>query len=132
LRTEQFRLEVSIAAGFAGMSLTVAEPHIVIAATQGRTIRRMATRTIHLPESSYALLTAEARRRGLDPDELADELVHSDLAAPSEQDLEATLGRLAELRAKLPEIDGIVLAGDARAQLERRGNGRASSSTPIR
>jgi len=83
----------------------------------------MATRTIHLPESSYALLTAEARRRGLDPDKLADELVRSDLAAPSEQDLEATLGSLAELRAKLPEIDGIVLARDARAQLERRGDG---------
>jgi hypothetical protein len=81
----------------------------------------MATRTIHLPESSYALLTAEAQRRGLDPDALADELVRSDLAAPSEQDLEATLKSLAELRAEMPEIDGIVLARDARAQLERRG-----------
>jgi len=45
----------------------------------------MATRTVHLPESSYALLSTEARRRGLDPDELADELVRSDLAAPGEQ-----------------------------------------------
>jgi hypothetical protein len=82
----------------------------------------MATRTIHLPESSYALLTAEAQRRGLNPDALADELVRADLAAPGEQDLEATLKSLAELRAKLPEIDGIVLARDARAQLERRGD----------
>lgn len=77
--------------------------------------------TVHLPESSYALLTAEARRRGLDPDALADELVRTDLAAQGEQDLEATLHGLAELRAGLPEIDGIVLARDAREQLERRG-----------
>ena len=102
--------------------MTVVEPHIVIAATEGRTILCMATRTIHLPESSYALLTAEAQRRGLNPDALADELVRSDLAARGEQDLEATLKSLAELRAKLPEIDGIVLARDARAQLERRGD----------
>jgi DNA-binding response OmpR family regulator len=81
----------------------------------------MATRAINLPESSYALLTAEAQRRGLNPDALADELVRADLAARGEQDLEATFKNLAELRAKLPEIDGIVLARDARAQLERRG-----------
>jgi hypothetical protein len=82
----------------------------------------MATRAIHLPESSYALLSAEARRRGLDPDALADELVRADLAAYGEQDLEATLKSLAELRAKSPEIDGIMLARDARTQLERRSD----------
>ncbi len=82
----------------------------------------MATRTIHLPESSYALLSAEAQRRGLDPDALADELVRADLAAGSEQDLEAALTDLAEFRVRLPEIDGVVLARDARAQLEQRGD----------
>lgn len=82
----------------------------------------MATRTIHLPESSYALLTAEAKRRGLDPDALADELVRADLATRGEQDLETTLKSLAEFRARLPEIDGIVLALDARARLEQRGD----------
>jgi hypothetical protein len=82
----------------------------------------MATRTIHLPESSYVLLSAEAQRRGLDPDALADELVRADLAAHREQDLETTLKGLAEFRASLPEIDGLVLARDARAQLERRGD----------
>jgi hypothetical protein len=102
--------------------LTVVEPRIVVAATQGRTILRMTTRTIHLPESSYALLTAEAQRRGLDPDALADELVRADLAAHGEQDFEATLKSLAEFRGRLPGIDGIVLARDARAQLEQRGN----------
>ncbi len=80
----------------------------------------MATRTIHLPESSYALLSAEAQRRGLAPDVLADELVRTDLGVRGEQNLEATLQALAELRVRLPEIDGIVLARDARAQLERR------------
>ncbi len=73
-----------------------------------------------MPESSYVLLSAEAQRRGLDPDALADELVRADLAAHGEQDLETTLKGLAEFRATLPEID--VLARDARAQLERRGD----------
>jgi hypothetical protein len=40
----------------------------------------MGTRTIHLLGSSYALLTAEAQRPGLDPDALADKLVRADLA----------------------------------------------------
>jgi len=82
----------------------------------------MATRTIHLPEGSYVLLSAEAQRRGLDPDALADELVRADLAAHREQDLETTLKDLAEFRASLPEIDGLVLARGARAQLEQRGD----------
>jgi hypothetical protein len=82
----------------------------------------MATRTIHLPESSYALLSAEARRRGVDPDALAHELVRADLAAHGEQDLETTLKSLAEFRTRLPEIDGIVLARDARTQLEQRSD----------
>ena len=88
----------------------------------GRTILGMATRTIHLPESSYALLSAEAQRRGVDPDALADELVRADLAAHGEQDIETTLKSLAEFRARLPEIDGIVLARDARTQLEHRSD----------
>jgi hypothetical protein len=101
--------------------LTVVEPRIAVAAT-GSYNPRMATRTIHLPESSYALLSAEAQRRGVDPDALADELVRADLAAHGEQDLETTLKSLAEFRARLPEIDGIVLARDARAQLEQRSD----------
>jgi hypothetical protein len=91
-------------------------------AALGRTLLLMATRTIHLPESSYALLSAEAQRRGLDPDALADELLRTDLAMSDGQDLDATLQSLAELRARLPEIDGVVLARDARAQLEQRGS----------
>lgn len=82
----------------------------------------MATRTIHLPESSYALLTAEAQRRGVEPDALADELVRADLAAHREPDLETTLKSLADFRTTLPEIDGIALARDARTQLEQRSD----------
>jgi hypothetical protein len=84
----------------------------------------MATRTVHLQDASYALLEAEARRRGIDPDALADALVRADLSAPGDngEDLESVLGDLAELRDELPEIDGVVLARDARAQLERRGS----------
>jgi hypothetical protein len=91
-------------------------------AALGRTLLLMATRTIHLPESSYALLSAEAQRRGLDPDALADELLRTDLATSDGHDLDATLQSLAELRARLPEIDGVVLARDARAELEQRGS----------
>ncbi len=90
---------------------------------EGRKLPLMATRqrTIHLPEASFALLAAEAQRRGVDPDALADELVRTDLGADvGEDDLEGVLGDLAEFRAELPEIDGVVLAQDARAELERR------------
>jgi hypothetical protein len=80
-------------------------------------------RTIHLPEGSCTLLAAEAQRRGIDPDALADELVRADLGTPGEQDdLEVVLGALAELRSELREIDGIALARDARDALERRGS----------
>jgi hypothetical protein len=54
-------------------------------AALGRTLLLMATRTIQLPESSYALLSAEAQRRGLDPDALADELLRTDLTTSDGQ-----------------------------------------------
>lgn len=57
------------------------------------------------------------------PDALANELLRTDLAVGGDDSLDATLQSLAERRTRLPEIDGIVLARDARAQLERRGSG---------
>jgi hypothetical protein len=75
--------------------------------------------TIHLTEDSYDLLLREARRRGVEPDTLADELLRSDLATPG-GDLEYALAGLAELRERLPDIDGVALAREARADLERR------------
>lgn len=84
---------------------------------------QMATRprTVRLTPASYDLLEQEARRRGTDPDALADELLRSDLAAPTQGNMRAALAGLAELRAGLPEIDGVALARGARRELEERG-----------
>lgn len=81
----------------------------------------MATRTVHLPESSYALLADAARQRGVDPDALADELVRADLACAAGE-MESALADLAAFREGLPQIDGIALARESRAELERRGS----------
>jgi hypothetical protein len=82
----------------------------------------MATRerTIRLPQTSYDLLQQEASRRGIEPDALADELLRTDLEA-STGDLQRALTGLAELRTRLPNIDGVTLAREARTDLEHRG-----------
>lgn len=67
------------------------------------------------------MLERRARRRGTAPDALADELLRSDLAAAVPSGLDAALAGLAEFRAKLPEIDGLALAREARLGLEERG-----------
>ncbi len=76
-------------------------------------------RTIRLPQASYDLLLQEANRRGVEPDALADELVRTDLGA-STGDLQGALAGLAQLRTKLPNIDGVALARQARTELEHR------------
>lgn len=63
---------------------------------------------------------ARRRRRGIDPDALADELVRTKLEAVANGDLDAALAGLAELRASLPDIDGVALAREARRDLEQR------------
>ena len=78
-------------------------------------------RKVRLTPASYDLLEQEARRRGTDPDALADELLQADLAGRAPADLDATLAGLAGFRAGLPEIDGVALARDARAELQERG-----------
>jgi hypothetical protein len=77
------------------------------------------TRVVRLGDESYELLLSEARRRGVEPDVLADELLRADLA-PAEGDLEQALAGLAELRERLPEIDAVALLRESRADLERR------------
>ncbi len=77
-------------------------------------------RTVRLPQASYDLLLREASRRGVEPDALADELVRADLGA-SAGDLESAITGLAELRTRLPDIDGVALAREARTELEHRG-----------
>jgi hypothetical protein len=81
----------------------------------------MATRarSIRLPEASYELLLSEARRRGIEPDALADELLRADLG-DKPGDLQGALTGLADVRAGLPELDGVALARGARVELERR------------
>jgi hypothetical protein len=86
----------------------------------GPTIGTVATRAIHLQQASYELLQREASRRGIKPDELADVLVRTDLAG-EHGDLLSALAGLAELRRRLPRIDGVALAHGARAELDRCG-----------
>ncbi len=77
---------------------------------------------ITLPEDAYEMLRREAARRGVEPDVLAEQLLRADLG-PAEGwgDLEETLRTLADMRAQLPEIDGVDLARQVRADLEARG-----------
>ena len=55
-----------------------------------------------------------------EPEALAVELLHSDLGA-STGDLQSALAGLADLRTRLPNIDGVTLAREARSELEHRG-----------
>lgn len=77
-------------------------------------------RTVRLTPMSYELLEQEARRRGTEPDVLAEELLRADLENGSSEDLEAALARADELRSRLPEIDGVALAREARGELDNR------------
>lgn len=82
----------------------------------------MATRAnmIRLPDDAYELLRLEAARRGVEPDALAERLLREDLTPAAWEGFEDALAELAELRGRLPEIDGVVLARDARGELEAR------------
>ncbi len=84
----------------------------------------MATRPrpIHLQPDAYELLAREAARRGVEPDQLADELVRSDLTDVPQTDLGAALDALAEFRAELPPIDAVALVRAGRDELEARGS----------
>lgn len=77
-------------------------------------------RTVRLTPTSYDLLEQEARRRGTELDVLAEELLRADLEGDAGEDLEAVLGRADELRSRLPEIDGVALAREARRELDER------------
>lgn len=77
-------------------------------------------RNIRLTQTSYELLMREARRRGVEPDFLADELLRSDLSGGESGDLDRALSGLAELRNGLPNVDAVALTRAARDDLERR------------
>lgn len=76
---------------------------------------------VRLQSDAYELVVREAARRGVEPDELVDEIVRTDLSQLDDTDLETTLSRAAELRSTLPPIDGLALAREARNELEQRG-----------
>jgi hypothetical protein len=78
-------------------------------------------RAIELRPDAYALVKREAERRGVAPEQVVDEMVRTDLGKPDVVDLDVVLRRAAALRAKLPPMDGVVLARESRADLEVRG-----------
>lgn len=84
----------------------------------------MATRdrVIHVTPDAYDRLSREAGRRGLAPDELADELLAAELA-PADFDWDAALAELAEIRGRMrggPD-DAVAIVREGREELERRG-----------
>jgi hypothetical protein len=83
----------------------------------------MATRdrVIHVTTDNYDRLLEEAGRRGVAPDQLADELLAGELAsAPS--DLSEILADLAEIRSRVRRpVDAVALVREGRQELEDRG-----------
>lgn len=78
-------------------------------------------RVIRVTPESYDRLAREARRRGTEPDALADELLAIRLA-PAEFDLEQALADMAEVRERVRgPVDGVELVRQGREELERRG-----------
>lgn len=77
--------------------------------------------TIELQPDAFDLVSREAERRGVSPDQVVEEIIRSDLAVVRAGDLDAALRRAAALRSKLPRLDGVVLAREARADLQARG-----------
>lgn len=83
----------------------------------------MATRdrVVHITPDAYDRLRREAGRRGVGPDELADELLAGELAA-APSDLSEVLADLAEIRSRVRRpVDTVALVREGREELERRG-----------
>jgi hypothetical protein len=84
----------------------------------------MATRDriIHITPDAYDRLEREAGRRGVQPDQLADELLAAELAS-TDFDWDAALAELAEIRSRMrgaPD-DAVALVREGREELEQRG-----------
>lgn len=84
----------------------------------------MATRdrVVHITPDAYDRLEREAGRRGVQPDELADELLAADLA-PVDFDWDAALAELADIRGRIRggPVDAVALVREGREELEQRG-----------
>jgi hypothetical protein len=80
----------------------------------------MRSHTIELAPDAFDLVSREARRRGVSPDQVVEEIIRTDLAT-TDGNLVAALRRAADFRSTLPRLDGVALAREARADLEVRG-----------
>ncbi len=84
--------------------------------------------TIQLEQEDYDRLVAEAKRRGVEPDTLAGEIVHDMLAdrhdsmpvSDRTQTILEALEELGRITAKLPPVDAVAIARESREELERR------------
>jgi flagellar motility protein MotE (MotC chaperone) len=78
---------------------------------------------IRLKPETFEALEAEAERRHVEPNELADELVRDQLETREERRrrMRAALDRLAELRKTMPEVDAAQLIRDIRVEEADRG-----------
>lgn len=79
----------------------------------------MATRdrVIHVTPDAYDRLEQEAGRRGVQPDELADELLAAELA-PANSDLDSILADLAEVRRRVRgPVDAVAVIREGREGL---------------
>jgi len=88
------------------------------------TLPLMATRdrVIHITPDAYDRLEREAGRRGVQPDQLANELLATEFAS-SDFDWDAALAELAEVRGRMrggPD-DAVALVREGREELEQRG-----------
>jgi hypothetical protein len=83
----------------------------------------MATRerAVTLRQDTYEALEAEAQRRHVAPDDLADELVRQQLPADAKQMRDA-LDALGSVSARMPEVDAVQLMREGRDELERRAS----------
>jgi hypothetical protein len=83
----------------------------------------MATRDriIHVTPDAYERLEREAGRRGVQPDDLAEQLLTADLPAPK-GNLREALATLAEIRARMSggPVDAVALVREGREELDRR------------
>ncbi len=102
------------------------EAEFVIMVSSRKPARRLSLmtsrpHTIELKPDAFELVSREAERRGVSTDQVVEEIIRTDLAVVPGGDLDAALRRAATLRSTLPRLDGVVLAREARADLQARG-----------
>lgn len=86
-----------------------------------QTMKATRDRVIHVPPDAYDRLEREAGRRGVAPDELAAELLATELA-PAPSNLNEILADLAEIRSRVRRpVDAVALVREGREELEDRG-----------